>query len=120
MSNKQVKPNILILITDQLAWRALPCYGNQDVQTPNIDRIAEQAVRFNEAYTSCPLCMPARTAFWTSRLSHETRVKSNGGRFDSPITIPENIPTVGSLLAGENYCTVHFGKTHDSGRAARF
>jgi len=114
------KPNILIIVCDQLAWRALPCYGNTDVETPNIDRIASQAVRFCEVYTPCPLCMPARTSFWTSRLPHETGVKSNGGRYPSPLDIPADMPTLGGVLGGAGYRAVHFGKTHDSGALRGF
>jgi choline-sulfatase len=93
------QPNILVIIADQLAWRALAAYGNTIARTPNIDRIAEKAVRFTECYTPCPLCQPARAAFWTSRYPHETGVLSNGRRHYVP-TVPETMPTLGELFTG--------------------
>jgi len=108
------QPNILVIIADQLAWRALPAYGNTIARTPNIDRIAEKAVRFTECYTPCPLCQPARAAFWTSRYPHETGVLSNGRRHYVP-TVPETMPTLGELFASAGYAATHFGKQHDAG-----
>lgn len=119
MSLKKDKPNIMLINCDQLAWRALPCYGNDYVKTPNIDRIANQAVIFNEAYTPCPICAPARASFWTSRLPHETRVQSNGRKFPSP-NIPDSMPTLGTVFSEAGYQTVHFGKKHDYGSLRGF
>jgi choline-sulfatase len=113
------QPNMLVIIADQLAWRALPAYGNKIARTPNIDRIAERAVRFTECYTPCPLCQPARAAFWTSRYPHETGVLSNGRRHYVP-TVPQTIPTLGELLAGAGYAARHFGKQHDAGSLRGF
>ena len=108
------KPNVLVIIADQLAWRALPAYGDTFSQTPNIDRIAERAVCFSNCYTPCPLCQPARAAFWTSRYPHETGVLSNGRTHYVP-TIPTTMPTLGELFRDAGYATHHFGKQHDAG-----
>ena len=113
------QPNILVIIADQLAWRALPAYGNAFAQTPNIDRIAEKAVRFTECYTPCPLCQPARAAFWTSRYPHETGVLSNGRKHYVP-TVPQTMPTLGELFTGAGYAAYHFGKQHDAGSLRGF
>lgn len=59
------KPNILLLMADQLRADALGCYGNAVVHTPNIDRIAREGVTFTGAYTSTPSCTPARSALLT-------------------------------------------------------
>ncbi len=105
------KPNILILVTDHLTQRAIGAYGaNPLAATPRIDALAARGVRFADAYTPCPVCVPARTSFWTGRLPHETGVHGNG-KFE----IPENMETLGTLLARGGYRGVHFGKTHDSG-----
>jgi len=116
---KQSRPNILIIMSDQLSWKALPLYGNKDISTPNIDRIAKRATAFSQCYTTCPLCMPARPALWTGRLPHETGVTTNGGKFaEEPI--PIHMPTLGSLFKETGYETAHFGKTHDSGSLRGF
>lgn len=111
--------NILLIVTDQLTWRALPCYGNMYVKTPGIDRIAENGVRFTNCYTPCPLCQPARAAFWSGRYPHETKVLSNGRKW--PVDpVPEDFCTLGETFAKAGYKTVHFGKCHDAGALRGF
>jgi choline-sulfatase len=108
------RPNILIIMADQLAWKALPAYGDPFLKTPNIDRIANRGVRFDQCYTSCPLCQPARPSLWTGRFPHETGVLSNGRKF--PVEpIAETLPTMGEIFSAAGYRTVHFGKQHDMG-----
>lgn len=107
------------MICDQLTWRALPAYGDAYAQTPNIDRILRRGLRFGRAYTPCPLCQPARAAFWTGRWPHETGVLSNGRKHPVP-PVPETMPTLGALFAEAGYETVHFGKTHDAGSLRGF
>lgn len=108
------KQNFLLIVVDQLTWRALPAYGNRWVKTPNIDKIVREGVAFSECYTPCPLCQPARTAFWTGRYPHETKVLSNGKKW--PVkNIGDEIVTLGDLFRNSGYETIHFGKTHDAG-----
>ena len=59
------RPNILWICTDQQRWDTLGCYGNEFVQTPNIDRLAENGVVFSHCYTQSPVCMPSRGSFLT-------------------------------------------------------
>lgn len=113
------KPNILIIISDQLSFKALAAYGNSFARTPNIDRIVRAGVRFANCYTSCPLCQPARASFWTSRYPHQTGVLSNGRKFPVP-PVPKDVPTIGSLFTQAGYEAVHFGKTHDAGALRGF
>ena len=64
------KPNILLIFTDQQGLSAVGCYGPTPCQTPNIDRLAETGVRFETAYTSCPVCTPARGTIMTGLYPH--------------------------------------------------
>jgi choline-sulfatase len=112
-------PNILLVITDQLSQQALPAYGNRWSVTPNIDRLAASGARFTECYTPCPLCQPARAAFWTGRFPHQTGVLSNG-RKDPVPPVPATMPTLGELFTAAGYEAVHFGKTHDAGSLRGF
>ena len=59
---QSARPNILLLMSDNHSWNHLGCYGDPVVQTPNIDRIAEQGVKFTQAYCAAPSCTPARAA----------------------------------------------------------
>jgi arylsulfatase A-like enzyme len=68
---KTQKPNILLFLTDQQRLSALGCYGPTVCQTPNIDRIAAQGVRFETAYTTTPVCTPARATVMTGMYPHQ-------------------------------------------------
>jgi len=111
--------NILVIIADQLAQRAVGAYGDPWARTPHLDRLARDGVRFANAYTPCPLCLPARAAYWTGRWPHQTGVISNGRRLPVP-RIPDTWPTLGSLFSAAGYQCVHFGKTHDAGALRGF
>lgn len=111
--------NILVVIADQLTWRALPAYGNEYARTPAIDSIADGAAKFDACYTPCPLCLPARAAFWSGLYPHQTSALSNGRNF--PIKqLEEGIPTLGTVFSSAGYETRHFGKTHDAGALRGF
>ena len=59
--------NIIIVMADQLTAKALGCYGNHEVQSPNIDKLANEGIIFEAEYSSSPLCTPARYAFVTGQ-----------------------------------------------------
>lgn len=61
------KPNVVLVLADDLGYGDLSCYGASDVRTPNIDRIAEQGVRFERFYANCPVCSPTRASILTGR-----------------------------------------------------
>ena len=63
------KPNVIIIFADQLRWSALGCYGNPVVRSPNIDRLADDSVRFTHAYSQ-PLCTPTRVQLMTGKYNH--------------------------------------------------
>ncbi len=106
--------NILMIICDQLSASALKAYGNSYVDAPNIDKIAKNGVVFENAYTTCPLCQPARSSFWTSKYPHQTKVISNLPN-QGFSTLSKDIVTTGELFANAGYDTVHFGKDHSYG-----
>lgn len=113
------KKNIFVIVCDQLSWRALPAYGNTWVKTPNIDRIMNNGVRFSKAYTTCPLCQPARASFWSGRYPHQTKILSNGQLHHVP-DFPKDMQTLGTLFNKAGYETLHFGKKHDAGSLKGF
>ncbi|MBW7997292.1 MAG: sulfatase-like hydrolase/transferase [Candidatus Glassbacteria bacterium] len=118
-TNPGEQPNILIILTDQLAQKAVGAYGNRHVETPNIDELARGGVRFSKSYTNCPLCQPARAAMWTGRLPHTTGVNSNGMNYPVP-TVSPRTPTMGEVFSEAGYEAVHFGKQHDAGSLRGF
>ncbi len=98
--------NILIVMADQLTALALGCYGNATVKTPHIDRLAERGVVFDAAYSSSPLCTPARYAFMTGR--HASRC----GGYDNAAYMPATMPTFAHYLRLSGYRTSLCGKMH--------
>lgn len=63
-------PNLLILMSDEHSRKALGCYGNPLLKTPNLDRLAARGTLFSNGYTNCPICVPARAAFATGQYGH--------------------------------------------------
>ena len=80
-------PNILLIMADQLAPQFLPCYGHPLVQAPSLQRLAEEGVVFDAAYTNSPLCAPARFVMMSGRLP------SKIGAWDNAAEFPAEIPT---------------------------
>src|SRR5215218_5560406 len=61
------RPNILFILADDMGWGDLSCYGRPDYQTPNLDRLAAEGMRFTNAYSAAPVCTPTRVGFHTGR-----------------------------------------------------
>ena len=62
-------PNILFILVDDLGWRDLGCYGHEIHETPNIDGLANQGMRFTDGYAACPVCGPTRASIMTGKRS---------------------------------------------------
>lgn len=102
----QQKPNILIFMSDQHTPNCAGFMGDPVMDTPNLDRLAGEGTVFSRAYTSCPLCVPARTSFVTGRLPSRT------GVFDNKTTLVWDKPTFLHSLAVTGYETVLCGRMH--------
>jgi len=116
-----VRPNILFILADDLGWADLSCYGRPDYQTPNLDRLAQQGIKFTNAYSAAPVCTPTRVGFhtgryparlpvgleepiWERKALSADKLKSTG--------IPLEHPTVSSLIKSAGYATALVGKWH--------
>ncbi|MCL5745580.1 MAG: sulfatase-like hydrolase/transferase, partial [Acidobacteria bacterium] len=99
-------PNILILMTDQQRPDSLGCYGSKVALTPNIDRLANQGVRFDNCYVQNPLCCPSRYSMLTGRYPHSHGVRSNWYAPHSGET------SFGHQLSRAGYSTALIGKMH--------
>ena len=106
MSSDVTHLSVLILCPDQLRADYLSCYGHPSIETANIDRLAEQGIRFDRAYCAAPLCGPSRISFVTS-----TRLSEHGHR-NYGSTIDYAVPNLVSVLQGSGYRTGMFGKNH--------
>ena len=105
------KPNILILITDQQSYDMMSCAGNRWVNTPAMDRLAAEGVRFDRAYCTIPVCVPSRFALMTGRYATQVDMRSNNNRH---VVMPPEIPAdgFGWKLQKAGYRCVYGGKTH--------
>jgi arylsulfatase A-like enzyme len=99
------KPNIVFILADDLGYGDLGCYGQQQVQTPNIDRMASKGMRFTQAYAGSTVCAPSRCALMTGRHTGHAFIRGNQ-RLDLR---PEDT-TVAELLKSVGYRTAIFGK----------
>jgi arylsulfatase A-like enzyme len=61
------KPNVIVILADDLGWADLSCYGSTFHESPNLDKLATQGMRFTQAYSSSPYCSPSRAAIMTGR-----------------------------------------------------
>jgi arylsulfatase A-like enzyme len=107
------KPNFLFIMADDLGYADLSCYGRRDYQTPVLDRLAAQGVRFTHAYANSPVCSPTRVGLITGRYQYRLPVglveplSNNAG-----VGLPPNHPTMPSLLREQGYRTTLIGKWH--------
>ena len=77
--------NLLFILSDQHNRDTLGCYGHPTIQTPNLDALAGRGVRFDAAYTNCPICVPARASLATGRYVHEIGYWDNAFPYDGRV-----------------------------------
>lgn len=100
------KLNVLFIMTDQHSARALGCYGNDEIQTPNLDRLAAQGTLFERAFCQTGQCCPSRYSIWTGRYTRSHGLWGNG-LMENPDEV-----TVGELFRAAGYATANIGKHH--------
>src|SRR5690606_5388919 len=76
------RPNIVFILTDDHAWQSIGAYGSRLNETPNIDRIAEEGMRFDRAFVTNAICAPSRAVILTGKHSHLNGVRNNVNVFD--------------------------------------
>ncbi|MBL4746387.1 MAG: sulfatase-like hydrolase/transferase [Flavobacteriaceae bacterium] len=104
-------PNIILIMTDQHQARALSIAGNTDLKTPNIDGLATSGMRFNKAYSTFPLCTPARSSIFTGQMPHNLGIKSNKGS-EAHITADAKKTILANVLKSAGYDCAYGGKWH--------
>ena len=113
-STSSRRPNVLFILADDMGYGDLSCYGRPDYQTPVLDNLARQGIRFTSAYAAAAVCTPTRCAFVTGRYPHRLAVGLKEPLTDptSDIGLPPEHPTVASLLKANGYQTALVGKWH--------
>jgi choline-sulfatase len=109
---QQEKPNILLIITDQQNAKMMSCAGNPWLNTPNIDQLAAEGMRFTKAYVTNPVCSPSRFSIFTGRYPSAINMRHNASILDQQ-RLQEIIPTsVGFTFKKAGYDTYYGGKSH--------
>ncbi len=116
MNTQCEQPNILFIFSDQQRPDTMGCYGQKLPVTPNLDRLAQEGIRFDRAFTCQPVCGPARAALQTGKYAVQT------GCFRNDIALPRTERTMAHYLSGAGYDVGYVGKWHlaSSGREQNF
>ena len=114
-SNPGDKPNIILILADDLGYNDLGIQGCPDIPTPNIDSIGRNGVRFTQGYVSCPLCAPTRAGLLSGRYQQRFGFEHNPGpanRTDDIFGLPLSETTLAERLKSLGYITGMVGKWH--------
>jgi arylsulfatase A len=113
----QQKPNIIYIYADDMGYGELGCYGQQKIKTPNLDKIANEGIKFTQHYTGAPVCAPARCMLMTGKNSGHSYIRGNyelGGFEDEneggQMPLPEGTFTIAKLMKQAGYVTGAIGK----------
>ena len=119
------RPNIVFILIDDMGWKDLNCYGSSFYETPNIDRLAREGMRFTDAYAACPVCSPTRASILTGKYpatvgitdwidAHGHLHPARGRVIDVPYLkhLPQQEHSLARALNGGGYQTWHVGKWH--------
>ena len=125
--NEQTKPNIIFILADDLGYGDLGCYGQQKIETPNIDALAKSGIRFTDHYAGAPVCAPSRCVLLTGKNMGHAYIRGNDEwrergevwdyakavedpNLEGQRPLPKNTITIASLLQSAGYKTGMIGK----------
>lgn len=106
INGQENKPNFIIFLADDVSWNDFACYGNKDVQTPNIDKLASGGIKFSNVYLTASSCSPSRNSIITGRYPHNT------GAAELHTEPPITMVSFPEILRDNDYYTVQAGKFH--------
>ncbi|MEN9676176.1 MAG: Arylsulfatase [Verrucomicrobiota bacterium] len=119
------RPNVIVILVDDLGWTDLGCYGSPFHQTPHLDQLARDGLRFTQAYSACTVCSPTRASLLTGQYParlHLTDWIPGDGRTHAPLKSPvwtqqlsTNQWNLARALKGSGYATASVGKWHLGG-----
>ncbi len=112
---KKRKPNIILIMADDLGYAELGCYGQKKIKTPNIDRIRAEGMKLTDHYSGSAVCAPSRCVLLTGKHSGHSYIRGNkevGGweTFKGQLPLPEGTETFAKMLKRKGYATGAFGK----------
>lgn len=109
-------PNVLILLADDLGYGELGCYGQEIIETPVLDELANQGMRFTQFYAGNAVCSPSRAVLMTGKSSSYSTIRGNSGYFDDHrwmrVALKRDELTIPEMLKKKGYQTAMIGKWH--------
>lgn len=122
-SKQADKPNIVFILADDMGWADLPVYGNQFNEAPRLSQMAEEGIRFTNAYAACPVCSPTRASIqsgqYPARVGVIDFIPGHWRPYEKVVVpknrtqhLPTNITSLGESLKMAGYKTAYFGKWH--------
>ncbi|MEJ7827012.1 MAG: sulfatase [Segetibacter sp.] len=118
----QKKPNIIFFLVDDMGWTDLGSYGSSFYQTPNIDKLAKQGIKFTDAYSTCTVCSPSRASILTGKYPAKLKLTDWIPGLQLPFAkllppnwkpfLPVQETTIAEVLKQQNYVTASLGKWH--------
>jgi uncharacterized sulfatase len=109
-TSNAAKPNIIFILADDLGYGDLGCYGQQLIDTSNIDRLAAEGMRFTDAYAGSTVCAPSRSCLMTGQHTGHTRVRNNDSPTMGRVSLWHSDVTVAEVLHSAGYSTSMIGK----------
>lgn len=114
--SERKRPNIVLIISDDMGYADIGCHGCRDIATPNIDSVARKGIRFTNGYVSCPVCSPTRagliTGRYQQRFGHELNTGPPPGGLREHVGLPLTEVTIADVLKSAGYVTGAVGKWH--------
>src|SRR6185369_12329698 len=113
-ADERPRSNIIAIVTDDQARWTLGAYGNREVRTPHLDRLASEGARFENAFVATPVCSPSRVAFFTGRYGTEVGITDFLCREEEQagLGLPATAVTWPAVLKQHGYTTALIGKWH--------
>ena len=112
----QKRPNIILLLADDLGYGELGSYGQRIIRTPELDRLARMGMRFTDFYSGNSVCSPSRSVLLTGESASFNAIRGNAGFFGNDkwhgVWLDKSSFTLGEMLKGAGYNTAFIGKWH--------
>jgi len=116
LSAQPSRPNLIVILADDMGYGDIGCYGSPDVPTPHIDSLAKNGTRFTDAYVSCAVCSPSRVALLTGRYQHRFGHEFNSGPIEREAEVNFGLTATAKIipqyLKSEGYRSMAVGKWH--------
>lgn len=116
------RPNIIMILIDDMGWGDFSCFGNKKAKTPQVDRLAAEGIRFEQFYVASPICSPSRVALSTGQYPQRWRISSYLNNREENTArgmdhwLDPKAPMLARMLKDAGYATGHFGKWHMGGQ----